>query len=123
MSTSDSSNSPKLKGQDLCKAIEVFLDENKASEMLTLDLRNRSFLADFMVIANGISHRHVGAMAEKLKELLHKSGIKPVFTEGQSECNWVLVDAGDVIVHLFYPEARELYKLENMWSVEDQDNE
>lgn len=123
MNSAVTSNPPKLKGPELCKAIEIFLDDNKASEMLTLDLRNRSFLADFMVIANGISHRHVGSMAEKLKEHLHQNGIKPVFTEGQNECNWVLVDAGDVIVHLFYPEAREKYKLENMWSVEDQNSD
>lgn len=123
MSTPIQSSEQKLKGLDLCKAIESFLDDNKASEMVTLDLRNRSFLADFMVIANGISHRHVGSMADKLKELLHKNGIKPVYIEGQNECNWVLVDAGDVIVHLFYPEAREKYKLEKMWSVEDQSKE
>lgn len=103
---------------DLSERIVSFLDENKATDIVTMDLRDKAFLTDYMIIANGISYRHVGALAEKLQEELHKLGIRPVFMEGKNECNWVLVDAGDIIVHIFYPEAREKYQLESMWSVD-----
>jgi len=68
-----------------------------------------------MIVASGRSSRQVAALAEKLKERLHAAGIKDVRLEGMTQCNWVVVDAGDIIVHLFRPEVREFYKIEKMW--------
>lgn len=82
---------------------------------MVIDLDGKSTLADFMVIASGQSARHVAAMADKLIEALHGAGIRPVFAEGRAAADWVLIDAGDVVVHLFRPEVRAFYELEKMW--------
>lgn len=80
-----------------------------------IDLSGKSTLADYIVIATGRSQRQVGAMADHLIEKLKKAGAKSVAVEGQPQCDWVLVDAGDVVVHLFRPEVREFYKLDKLW--------
>jgi len=90
------------------------LDGDKAEEIVTIDLRGRSNVADRMVVATGRSQRQVGAMADHLVEKLKGVGISPS-VEGQGQGDWVLIDAGDVIVHLFRPEVREFYDLEGMW--------
>ena len=92
------------------------LDDNKAEETVVIDLRGKSALADEMVIATGRSNRHVGAMADKLVEEIRSGGLGKPVVEGLPHCDWVLIDAGDVIVHLFRPEVREFYNLEKMWS-------
>jgi len=92
------------------------LDDDKAEEIATIDLLGKSSIADYMVIACGRSTRQVGAMAEHLLERLKASGHRTIGIEGKSQGDWVLVDAGDVIVHLFRPEIRGLYNLEKMWS-------
>jgi len=91
------------------------LDDSKADEIVEIDLRGRTALADHMVICSGRSSRHVGAIAEALSEAL-----KPVLgqtprTEGKAQGEWLLIDAGDVIVHIFQPEIRAFYQLEKMW--------
>jgi ribosome-associated protein len=93
------------------------LDDDKAEEIATIDLMGKSSIADYMVIACGRSSRQVGAMAEHLLERLKAAGHRTIGIEGKSQGDWVLVDAGDVIVHLFRPEIRGLYNLEKMWSV------
>jgi ribosome-associated protein len=98
--------------------IEKFLDAKKAQDLVTIDLQGKSSLADYLVIASGTSQRQVGSMAQLLKEELKKKGLKNVNIEGLPQCDWVLVDAGDVIVHLFRPEIRTFYNLEKMWSME-----
>lgn len=92
------------------------LDDNKAEETVVIDLRGKSALADDMVIASGRATRHVGAIADKLVEELKNAGHGKVKVEGLPHCDWVLLDCGDVIVHLFRPEVRAFYNLEKMWS-------
>lgn len=104
--------------KDLARKVSAFLDASKAQEIITIDLKNKSPIADFMIVASGTSGRHVKAMAEKLKEFLHKNEVSEVHMEGMMVCDWVLLDAGDIIIHLFRPEIREFYNLEKMWSLD-----
>jgi ribosome-associated protein len=92
------------------------LEDSKATDSATIDLKGKTSLADYMVVASGGSNRHVSAIAEHLLEALEKAGFKGLRTEGMPNCDWVLIDAGDVIVHVFRPEVREFYNLEKMWS-------
>jgi ribosome-associated protein len=108
----------KLSPQALLALIEQFLDSKKAQEIVSVDLRGKSSIADYLIIASGTSQRQVGSMAEMLREELKKHGLKNIHIEGIPQCDWVLVDAGDVIVHLFRPEIRTLYNLEGMWGHE-----
>ena len=107
-----------LASNTLCDLIKTFIEDHKGFDITCISLENRSPIADFMIIASGTSHRHIQMMGELLKEHLHQHGIKPIFIEGAPACDWVLLDAGDVIVHFFRPEAREFYNLEKMWGVE-----
>jgi ribosome-associated protein len=84
---------------------------------VTIDLAGKTTLADWMVVATGSSQRHIAAIAEKLIERLKASGLKSVSAEGLKDSNWVLIDAGDVIVHIFRAETRAFYDLERLWSV------
>ena len=102
---------------DLLKRILASLDDDKAENVVTIDLHGRSALCDAAVIASGRSSRHVGAMAEHLARRLKESGYGTRPVSGQTQGDWALVDAGDVIVHLFRPEVRDYYDLEGMWSV------
>jgi len=101
--------------------VEKTLDGDKAEGLLVIDLSGKSSLTDYMVIASGTSQRHVGAMAENISEKVKASGIDGISVEGLTTCDWVLVDAGDVIVHLFRPEVRKFYNLEKMWGVPQPD--
>ena len=91
------------------------LDNSKAEEVISINLMDKSPLADHMVIASGRSHRHVGAIADYLQRDLKTAGVKQLRVEGQQACDWVLIDAGDVIIHIFRPEVRDFYNLEKMW--------
>jgi len=102
---------------DLLKRILTSLDDDKAENIVTIDLEGRTALCDAAVIASGRSSRHVGAMAEHLARRLKEGGYGTRPISGQAQGDWVLVDAGDVIVHLFRPEVRDYYDLEGMWSV------
>ena len=92
------------------------LEDAKAEDTTTIDLRGKSAIADHMVVSSGRSNRQVGAIADRLLKALHESGIRGVRVEGMPHCDWVLLDAGDVIVHVFRPEVRAFYNLEKMWS-------
>lgn len=96
--------------------VEQSLDADKAENIVTIDLDSQSGLADYMVIATGTSSRHVAALADKLAERLSARGVKGIRTEGMAQADWVVLDAGDVIVHLFRPEVRAFYNLEKMWN-------
>ena len=100
----------------MVESVLTSLDDDKAEEVTVIDLRGRSSIADFMVIATGRSQRQVGAMADHLMERLKKFGLA-VGVEGVTQGDWVLIDAGDIIVHLFRPEVRSFYNLERMWDV------
>ncbi|NQV47049.1 MAG: ribosome silencing factor [Rhodospirillaceae bacterium] len=102
---------------ELLELVETSLEDGKADSIVVIDLAGKTSLTDYMVIASGTSQRHVGGMASHLCETIKASGIKGVAVEGEPQCDWVLVDAGDVIIHLFRPEVREFYNLEKMWGV------
>ena len=91
------------------------LDDDQAQEVVSIPLEGKSSIADHMVIASGRSTRQVAAMAQKLAERLKQAGFGPVRIEGLPAADWVLLDAGDVVVHLFRPEVRSFYNLERMW--------
>lgn len=94
------------------------LDDDQAQEILTIDLRGKTAYADYMVVASGRSQRHVGAVADHLLRNLKNQGLKNIQVEGLPNCDWVLVDAGDVVVHIFRPEVRDFYNIEKMWDVD-----
>ncbi|MCQ8185182.1 ribosome silencing factor [Parvularcula maris] len=102
----------------MTEAVLHRLDEEKAEEIVTIDLKGKSDVADTLVIASGRSQRHVGALADKLQRELKDAGVQGIKTEGLPACDWVLIDAGDVIVHLFRPEVRGFYNLERIWAPE-----
>ncbi len=102
--------------KEMLALIEQQLDEDKAEKVVTIDLKGKSELADAMVVASGRSQRHVGAMADKIARALKEAGMGTASIEGVPACDWVLVDAKDVIVHLFRPEVREFYNLERIWA-------
>ena len=103
---------------DIKNNIEKILDDNKAQNVICIDLKNKSYIADYMVIASGTSSRHLQALSEILVVQLKKLGIDNCRIEGKDSNDWKLVDAQDVIVHIFHPEKREFYDLEKMWSEE-----
>jgi ribosome-associated protein len=88
----------------------------KAEDTITIDLTGKTSIADTMVVTSGRSNRHVGAVAERVVQSLKQAGVSGVRVEGMPHCDWVLIDAGDVIVHVFRPEVRAFYGLEKMWS-------
>ena len=102
---------------DLLKRILASLEDDKAENIVTIDLEGRTALCDAAVIASGRSSRHVSAMAEHLARRLKESGYGTRPVNGQAQGDWVLVDAGDIIVHVFRPEVRDYYDLEGMWNV------
>ncbi|HRK18741.1 MAG TPA: ribosome silencing factor [Hyphomicrobiaceae bacterium] len=94
------------------------LDEAKAEDIVTIDIKGKSTIGDFMVVASGRTDRHVGAIADQVREKLKEAGVAGVRMEGQDNCDWVIVDGGDIIVHIFRPEVREFYNIEKMWQSE-----
>ncbi len=94
------------------------LDEDKAEDIVFIDLKDKSSVADSMIVASGRSHRHVGALADHLLRALKEGGHGRCAVEGLPHCDWVLIDAGDVIIHLFRPEVRSFYNIEKIWSVD-----
>ena len=98
--------------------IEKILDNNKAQKIYSINLKNKSYIADYMIIASGTSSRHLQSLSEILVIELKKLGIDDCKIEGRDSTDWKLVDAHDVIVHIFHPEKREFYDLEKMWSEE-----
>ncbi len=103
---------------EIKKNIENILDKNKAKNIISINLKNKSFIADYMIIASGTSSRHLQALSEILVVELKKIGLDNCRIEGRESSDWKLVDAHDIIVHIFHPEKREFYDLEKMWSEE-----
>ena len=91
------------------------LDEMKAEDSVIIDLTGKTSIGDYMVVTSGRSQRHVGAIADHLIKDIEAAGVPGVRVEGMRHCDWVLIDAGDVIVHVFRPEIRAFYNLEKMW--------
>ncbi len=114
-SAQSSPKSPRGIPEQLRDAALKVLDERQAEEIVTVSLAGKSSVADYLIIATGRAGRQVAAIADYLREAFMKLGVKPVRIEGQAEANWVLVDAGDIIVHLFRPEVRSYYDLDARW--------
>ena len=107
----------KLHTKKLKALIESILDDNKAEDIVSLDLEGKTSIADYMIIASGRSARHVHTLADYVSQALKEAELYYIPPEGTETCDWVVVDAGDIIVHIFRPEIREMYNLEKMWSV------
>lgn len=107
-----------LEPQDLKALIQASLDADQADDVTVIDLAGKTTFADYMIVASGRNTRHIAAMAMKLAEKLKQAGVRGVEMEGMTQCDWVLVDAGDVIVHLFKPEVRTFYNIEKMWGLD-----
>lgn len=99
-------------------AVLASLDDDKAVDVVEIDLAGKSSVTDVMIIASGRSQRHVGAIADHVLRRVKDAGVKNVRVEGLAAADWVLIDAGDVVVHLFRPEVREFYNLERLWEAE-----
>ena len=122
MQTSGVKNTPKqtaktaiLAVEDVLDTVTNSLDDSKAEDIVTINITEKSALADYMVVASGRSNRHVNAIADHLLRELKSSGAGSARIEGLESADWVLIDVGDVIVHVFRPEVREFYNLEKMW--------
>ena len=101
---------------DLKEIVINTLDLNKAQDIVTIDLKDKSSMADYMIIASGTSSRHIQSLSEQVLEKLKDGGIKDSKIEGKDSSEWKLVDGIDLIVHIFHPEKRKFYELEKMWS-------
>ena len=101
---------------DLRKKIENTLEDNKAIDIKTIDLKNKTQIADYMIVASGNSSKHIQALSEMLLIQLKNEGIENCRIEGKDSSEWKLVDAMDIIIHIFHPNKRKFYNLEKMWS-------
>jgi len=103
--------------KELSDIVLNVLDEHSAQDTITIDIKGKSSVADLMIITCGRSNRHVGALADYVVKALKEDGHRPLGVEGQTGNDWVLIDMGDVIVHIFRPEVRAFYNIEKIWSV------
>jgi ribosome-associated protein len=101
------------------KTVLASLEDSKAENIVSIDIQGKSVLGDYMVIASGRSHRHVSAVADHLLKALRDAGLGSARVEGMAGADWVLIDSGDIIVHVFRPEVRDFYNLEKMWQTPD----
>lgn len=105
---------------DLRTVVSAALEELKAKDVKEIDVRGKTGVTDFMVIASGTSSRHVKSIADEVIKQAKQAGVAPLGIEGEREAEWVLVDLGDVVVHVMLPRVREFYALERLWTVGDQ---
>ena len=101
---------------NLKQKIEQTLYDNKATDIVSINLKNKTSIADFMIIASGNSSRHIQALSQIVLEMLKKKGIVNCQLEGRNSNDWKLIDAKDIIIHIFHPEKRKFYNLERMWA-------
>jgi ribosome-associated protein len=120
--TANESPSPDLSVQALRQRVLDALDELKARDVREIDVRGKTSIADLLIIASGTSTRHVKSLADEVVKFVKRAGMLPLGVEGQQEAEWVLVDLGDVIVHVMLPRIREFYGLERLWTVGDHDS-
>lgn len=110
---------------EVSRALDIVLtslDDSKAEDIVSIDIQGKSSIGDYMVVASGRSHRHVAAVANHLITALKEAGFGAPRVEGLSNADWVLIDTGDIIVHVFRPEVREFYNIEKMWQTPDLDD-
>lgn len=107
-----------MQADKVLELVHIALEDMKAKEIVDLDVRGRSTVTDYMVIASGTSKRHVGSIGEEVVVKLKEAGVMPLGSEGQGVSDWILVDLGDVVVHVMMPDARDFYDLERLWGVD-----
>ncbi len=110
-------SSPPVPAPDLRQQVHLALEELKARDVREIDVRNKTGITDYMVIASGTSTRHVKSIADEVIRYARRMGNPPIGVEGEREAEWVLVDLGDIVVHVMLPRIREFYGLERLWSV------
>ena len=106
--------------EKLLETVHAAVEELKAKDVVEIDVRGKSSVTDFMVVASGTSSRHVKSIADEVVRFAKRLGVMPLGVEGEQEAEWVLVDLGDVVVHVMLPRVREFYALERLWTVGDQ---
>lgn len=106
--------------KDVLDTVIASLEDSKAEDLVKINIQGKSALGDFMIVASGRSHRHVSAIADHMLRDLKDKGFGTPKTEGLTGCDWVLIDTGDIIIHIFRPEVREFYGLEKMWQMPEQ---
>jgi ribosome-associated protein len=111
--------SPSLSVHALKDLIVASLEDDKAEDIAIIDLHGKSDMADYMIVASGRVNRHVSAIADHVLDVLKKAGIAGIIPEGTAQCDWIVVDAYDIVVHIFRPEIRDFYHLEKMWRAEN----
>jgi ribosome-associated protein len=104
-----------MQTEQLIKEVQTILEDMKAKDYVLLDVQGKSSVTDYMMIVSGTSKRHVISIANDVMEKIKKAGVKPLGTEGQNSGDWILVDLGDVVVHVMMPDARAFYDLERLW--------
>lgn len=119
--TSEAAVETEISSEEALKIVLASLDDSKAEETLPIDISGKSPLFDHIVVASGRSHRHVSAIADHLLRDLKTAGLGRASVEGLPACDWVLVDTGDVVVHIFRPEVREFYNIEKIWRAQEED--
>jgi len=108
-----------MNAEDLTKVVIDALEDVKAQDIRVIDVRGKTSVTDVMVIASGTSNRQVKAQSERVIERAKENGVKPLGVEGEKEAQWILVDLGDVVVHVMQPEIRDFYHLEKLWATDD----
>ncbi len=104
-----------MQTEQLIEKVKTILDDMKARDLVLLDVKGKSSVTDYMMVATGTSRRHVLSMADEVLQKVKELGIKPMGSEGQEGGDWVLVDLGDIVVHVMMPDARSFYDLERLW--------
>lgn len=120
---SSSGMSRTVEPSQILNSVLASLEDSKAENIVPIDIQGKSSLGDYMVVASGRSHRHVAAVADQLIKAVKEAGLGAPRVEGLASADWVLVDTGDIIVHIFRPEVREFYNIEKMWQAPDLDDE
>ncbi|MDF1599286.1 ribosome silencing factor [Mesorhizobium sp. YIM 152430] len=120
---SSSGMSRMVEPSQILNSVLASLEDSKAENIVPIDIQGKSSLGDYMVVASGRSHRHVAAVADQLIKAVKEAGLGAPRVEGLASADWVLVDTGDIIVHIFRPEVREFYNIEKMWQAPDLDDE
>lgn len=113
--------STRMRAADISDLLVDCLDRNKAEDIVSINLSGKTSVADFMIIANGNSHRQVSALADYVIKELKTVSVRDLAIEGKDQADWVLIDAGDIIIHLFRPEVRGFYNLDKMWTADVSD--
>lgn len=111
-----------MNSNELADLVVTALDDLKGIDITTIDVREKTTVTDTLVIASGTSERHIRALADRVIDNVREAGMKPIGVEGDKGADWVLIDLGDVVVHVMHPDRRDFYNLEKLWSLDTRDS-